>query len=445
MKKAQSRWLVRTAAIAALTLTAAGLTACSSSAETPSANAKTTINWWTWNPDNTTGPQWIAAFEKEHPNITVKQRFIQFADYENAVRLGASSSSGPDVFGLQTGTIANQLAPLTANLEPLAKKQIGSDYAKKLIATDQFKIDGKQVGLPWMISGAGLIWYNKTTFDKAGISGAPTDLAQWQADCKKIQALGQKCFVQGAKDDWVNLDVYQIIANQINPGGFYKAIVGKTKFDSADYIKAFDDWKALFNAGIMQPGALATTQYPDANDMVLKGQAAMIAFGTWNNDRMTTASLANLATTYGAQLKSQVFVSAPFPDVVGGAKETGRLFGGPDVGWAISAKSKKQAAAFTFVKWLVASQAAQTKMGATLEQPALKSVPVAHTGLVDPAVQVPILDSQSKELANLIGPRQIDNADVQTALQQALSAVASGQMSSKDAAKSVQTAIDAAK
>ncbi|MBO1741563.1 ABC transporter substrate-binding protein [Leifsonia sp. TF02-11] len=442
--KTTPKWLTRTAAIAALALAAGGLAACSSSNNT-SSDAKTTINWWSWNPDDNQAKTYITAFEKEHPNITIKHRFIQFADYENAVRLGASSGSGPDVFGLQVGTIANQLAPLTADLDAQAKKQIGSDYTDQLIATDQFKINGKQIGLPWMIAGAGEIWYNKGTLDKAGISAPPKDLAEWQADCTKIEALGQKCFVQGAKDDWVNLDVYQIIANQINPGGFYKAIVGKSKFDSADYIKAFDDWKALFDKGIIQSGALATTQYPDANDMWLKGQAAMIAFGNWNNSTMTTAALSGLASTYGDQVKSQTFVAAPFPDVVGGAKETGRLFGGPDVGWAISAKSKKQDAAFTFVKWLTASKSGQTLMGATLEQPALKSVPVAKTGLVDASVQGPVLEEQSKQLANLIGPRQISNADVQTALQQALSSVASGQMSSKDAAKSVQAAIDAAK
>ena len=55
------------------------------------------------------------------------------------------------------------------------------------------------------------------------------------------------------------------------------------------------------------------------------------------------------------------------------------------------------------------------------------------------------MTAQTKQLGNLIGARQIANADVQTALSQALSSVASGQMSAADAAKSVQTAIDAAK
>jgi raffinose/stachyose/melibiose transport system substrate-binding protein len=44
----------------------------------------------------------------------------------------------------------------------------------------------------------------------------------------------------------------------------------------------------------------------------------------------------------------------------------------------------------------------------------------------------------------MIGPREIQSADVRTALGDALSAVASGQQSPEDAAKAVQTAIDAA-
>ena len=205
-----------------------------------------------------------------------------------------------------------------------------------------------------MISGGGSIWYNKNIFDKAGITAAPTTLDEWKDDCTKIKAIGVTCFVQGAKDDWVNLDVYQTIINEITPGTFYKALDGKAKFDSPDFVKAFSDWKELFTDGIIQPGALGVTQYPDANDLFNKGQAAMIAFGSWNNSQMTKTALAASAKTYGDQLTSQVFLPADFPDVVGGAKETGRLFGGPDVGWAVSAKSAKKDAAFTFVQWLVA-------------------------------------------------------------------------------------------
>jgi raffinose/stachyose/melibiose transport system substrate-binding protein len=170
----------------------------------------------------------------------------------------------------------------------------------------------------------------------------------------------------------------------------------------------------------------------------------MIAFGTWANDFMTHTALNAGAAANGDQFKSQIFLPLAFPDVVGGAKETGRLFGGPDLGWAISAKSKNKDAAFTLVQWLTASKTGQQVMAKTLQIPALKSVPVDNSDVVS-LEQKAVLDDQAKQMSNLIGPRQIANADVEAALGQALSAVASGQMSSAAAAKSVQAAIDASR
>lgn len=443
MKITAKGWKTKAAIIAVVAVAAVGMTGCTTSSPSSSvgSSAKQTINWWSWNPDNSQDKGWISAFEKEHPNITVKHRFIQIADYPNAVRLAATSGSGPDVFGLQVGAMTTQFAPLTADLAPLAAKNIGADWKSKLNATEQLAVNGKQVGLPWMITGGGLVWYNKTIFDKAGAT-PPKTLTEWQTACAKIEAIGVKCFIQGAKDGWVNLDLYQAIANEITPGTFYKAVSGKAKFDTADFTKAFTIWKSLFNNGIIQSGALATTQYPDANDAFNKGQAAMIAFGTWNDDHMTTATLAANTATYGNQITQSVFVPIAFPDVVGGAKETGRLFGGPDVGWGISAKSSHQAAAFTFLQWLTSSKTAQMMMAKSLQTPALKSIPVPNTGLADPAVQQPALAEQAKQIGNLIGSRQISNADIATALSQALSAVASGQMTPAAASASVQKAID---
>lgn len=446
--KFSPRSRLRLVGIAAAAAVALALTSCASTGGgKPAADAKQTITWWSWNPDNQSDKQWIDAFQKDNPNITVKHRFIQYSDYVNAVRLAATTSSGPDVFGLQVGALTNQFAPLTVDLAPLAAKGIGANWKDQLNATEQLAVNGKQVGLPWMVTGGGLIWYNRGLLQKAGVTAPPTTLDEWLADCKKVTTAGKTCFVQGAKDDWINLDMYQSIINQITPGTFYEAVQGKgsTKFDSADFVKAFEIWKSLFSNGLMQKGALAQTQYPDANDAFHKGQAAFILNGTWQDGDMSNAGLARQAQTYGDAVKSRVFLPAAFPDVVGGAKETGRLFGGPDVGWAISAKSQHQTAAFTFVQWLTASKTAQTMMGKSLAgQPALKSVPVDDSGVVNDAGKTALAE-QAKQLSNLIGARQISSADVQTALGQALSSVASGQSTPAAAAKSVQTAIDSAK
>ncbi|MBL1118209.1 carbohydrate ABC transporter substrate-binding protein [Streptomyces sp. 110] len=448
MFRSRTRWRTRTAAALAA-LTALGLSACTSGGPSHqvAGDVEQTITWWSWNPNTASSKQWISVFEKEHPHITVQHRYIQYSNYVNAVRLAATTSSGPDVFGVQAGAITTNFAPLTVDLAPLASKSIGSDWRHKLAETGQLTAKGKQVALPWMITGAGTLWYSKGLLERVGIPGPPATLDGWLTACKKLEAIGKTCFMQGAKDDWVNIDMFQSIINQIAPGAFYDAVQGKgsATFDSPAFVRAFEIWKSLFSNGIMQPGALGQTQSPDANDAFFKGQAAFVLLGTFQDGNMSKKQLAILAGTYGDQMKSQVFLPAPFPDVVGDAKENGRLFGGPDVGWSISAKSAHRAAAFTFVKWLTASKTAQKMMGSTLAgQPALKSVPVDDSDVVNKAGKA-ALKEQAKQLANLIGPRQIPTADVQTALGLALSSVASGQSSPEAGAQSVHDAVDSAK
>ncbi|KQQ07350.1 ABC transporter substrate-binding protein [Rathayibacter sp. Leaf296] len=432
----------RVLALSTATALALGLAACSTDAPTTNADGTTTVEWWSWNPDETTAGPWIEAFEAEHPDISVEHRFIQYSDYVNAVRLAATSDSGPDVFGVQVGALTTQFAPLTADLAPLAEKGLGAGWQDLLLETDQLAVDGEQVALPWMITAGGLLWYNKTLLDQAGAT-APTTLAEWKDVCAKVEAIGKTCFVQGGADDWANIDVFHALADQVAPGLFSEALRGEESFDGPDMIAALEAWKRLFDDGVVQAGALGQTQYPDANDAFLKGEAAMIALGTWNSDRMSAATLETLTATYGEQVASQVFLPVPFPDVVGGAEETGRLFGGPDVGWAVSAKSEVQDAAFTLVQWLTASTTAQTRIADTLQTPALASVPVDTEGLVAPELQKPALEGAAEQLADLSGARQIQDSDVETALGQALSAVASGQSSAEDAAASVQRAVDA--
>ena len=85
MKITAKGWKTKAAIIAVVAVAAVGMTGCTTSSPSSSvgSSAKQTINWWSWNPDNSQDKGWISAFEKEHPNITVKHRFIQIADYPN--------------------------------------------------------------------------------------------------------------------------------------------------------------------------------------------------------------------------------------------------------------------------------------------------------------------------------------------------------------------------
>lgn len=438
------RSLTSVAAVAAtLTLVMAGCSSGGSSSGPTTPGGQTTINFWTWNPDQKTAIPYIEAFQKANPTITVEHRFIQYSDYVSTVQLALQSGSGPDVFGVQVGALTTQFAPLALDLSDAAKTKLGSDWQKKLIATDQLTSNGKQVALPWMITGGGTVWANQTLVDSLGLV-VPQKYGELKPFCDKVRAAGKICIVQGAKDAWQNIDAYQAIANQIDKGAFYDALAQKEKFDSPTFVKAFEVWKSFFTDGIFDTGALGMTAYPDANDTMKKGGAALMINGTWQNADTTNARMATYKTTYGDAFNTDTkFMPYFFPQVVENGT-TGTLFGGPDVGFAVASSSKNKDAATTFATWLTASTEAQTMMAKTVQQPALASVPIDTSDVISQA-QKDAMAAISPQLATLVGQREIANADVKTALGDALSAVGSGQQTPAAAATAVQKAIDAAK
>lgn len=423
------------------------LPACSAGSPGNSGSSSTsgqvTINFWSWNPAQDTAGTYIAAFEQSHPNIKVNHRFIQYSDYPNTVQLALQSGSGPDVFGVQVGALTNQFAPLAEDLTPAMTKSLGSDWQQKLTATDQLAVAGKQVALPWIITGGGLIWANQTLIDSLGLK-VPTTLAELKTFCAAIAAANKQCLAQGAKDAWQNIDVYQSIINQISPGLFYKALAGKADFTSPEFIKAFDVWKSLFTDGIFEKGALGLTAYPDANDAFRKGEAALIVLGSFENGSTTNKRSAEYVQSYGNAFDTKtIFMPYFFPKLVDGGT-TGTMFGGPDVGFAVASSSRQKDAATTFTVWMTASQEGQQLVSTTVQQPALASVPLDLSDVKTPE-QAAALKAQGPALTNMVGPREIQNADVKTALGDALSSVASGQQSAANAAASVQKAISTAR
>lgn len=435
-KGTRTTTLIATVAAVALTLGA-----CSGGA--PEAEGgPVTLEVWGWNPDEASAPGYFDEFEAENPDITVNYRFIQYSDYVNATRLAATTKDGPDVFGLQAGVTPTQFAPLAEDLAPYMEEALGKDWSSQIQATDQFDVDGKQVAIPWFMVTTGFMWANQTVVDELGLT-VPTTLDELIAFNEAARAAGKQGLVAGAKDGWQNLDMFQIIANQIEPGLFYEAINGEGDFTGPEIVEAFEVWKELFDSTAVQEGALGATAYPDANDARLKGEAALIVFGSSQYRDSTNARMEQYAEVYGdAAIADTRFMPYDFPLVVDGG-EAGSLSGGPDVGWAVSAQSSKKDAAATLVQWLVTSETGTGLLGAALRPPAFLGADIDLSDVKTPE-QVTAIEDFLERGESIVGPRELTDASVKEALIQALSSVAAGLSTPKEAAATVQTAIDAA-
>jgi raffinose/stachyose/melibiose transport system substrate-binding protein len=425
------------AVLSALTLL---MTACGGDTGTDTAAEDSdtgTVQWWSWNPNAEESERYIEAFEAAHPDIDIEHRYIAYTDYVNTLRLALTSGEGPDVFGLQVGAMTQSFAPLAEDLTPRVEESLGAEWRDELLQVDQLNVDDKQVGLPWMITGAGLLWHNKTLLDQAGVA-APTTLDELQDACSALAEQQIGCVVHGGKDAWVNIDVFQTLANDYAPGLFYEAVAGEADWTSPELVEALETFQGLFDDGVFQEGALGTAQYPDANDAFTAGEAGFIVLGSWNSAAMTTTGLAAAAETTGNPgVVDFEFLPTSFPDVNGDG-ESSPMFGGPDVGWAMASRSDAKGAAYTFIDWLTSQPEGQALMGAQLQQPALRSEAVDTSDLAFPSQEAAV-DDIAERLNDLIGARQLPDPDLETALGDALSAVASGTQSPAEALAAVQS------
>ncbi|MEU2929868.1 extracellular solute-binding protein [Streptomyces sp. NPDC007251] len=184
--------------VGALTLTAA---ACSSSSDggAKSSNGKVTLSIDCAPPKSrpTQRKQWaadIAAFEKLHPNITVKSIDTFPCETPELFTAALKGGTEPNVFYtyftdkqqvLDAGQAADITKYVTSENLPVKDDIMSSVW-------DTQKADGKIYGIPRTNYTMGVI-INRKLFQKAGLNPdqPPQTWAEVEADAKKIAALGK--------------------------------------------------------------------------------------------------------------------------------------------------------------------------------------------------------------------------------------------------------------
>lgn len=452
----------RMASVAALATTALlALGACSggsnasgsTAAATPGAGASGSITWWGWTPDATNATKLIAQFNKQYPDVKVTFVSKPIDSYDSVLGPAITSKDGPDVFNVAPGSAnggAQTFAAGAIDLTPAVQSALGSGWKDKLApaGVDGLTVDGKLVGLSAGAVYSGGLWINQKVFDKYGLK-APTTLDEWKKVCQTLQSNGQGCFVQGAGQWAFDMDTFEAISDNVEPGLYVKASKGEAKWTDPKFVTAMGLWKQLFDDKIMQDGAIGLQQYPDANNAFMSGKYAMVMMGTWYTQYAVKDSMVAAMQAAGVGTPDPIVMTPiPFPDLAG-TGHTGSMFGDADYGLAVSAKSGNKAAATAFATWLTTSQDGQQAVANTLNDiPALKGVtPKWDTiDLVDPAAQKDALQKYTEAAGQATEPRFATvTADVNTAFRDALIGVASGKSTPDQALQALQKVQDAQK
>ena len=438
-----------TALVVAGMTAATVVAACSSSgtpADTGGSATSGTVNWWGWSPSTQAAQADIATFNKVYPHIKVNYKLLPVTGVAEAMRPGlAAGALGPDVFDVTPGPELTSWGVFAQDLTPTVAKALGPDWKSKLAAGGINTLTtstGKFAALSIGSIFAGTLWIDEDLFTKYGLT-PPTTLGQWVSDCAVFKAHGVGCFVQGVASLGFSQDTLQEIADSVSPGTWTEATEGKTKWTNPVFVQTLTIWKSLFTDGIMEPGALAVQQYPDASNDFLTGKYAMVEMGTWYTPNATRSGLlAALSAAGVSNPKPFTAIPIPFPDMAGAGHQGGYYFGESDYGLAVNVKSRVRNAALTFVTWMTTTKEGQQLVADGLNDfPSLRGITPDWSSiqLVDPSVQLPIISKLIDQTSAVTEPREAPlNAQMQQAIQVAATTVAAGQATPAQAVATLQ-------
>ena len=178
------------AASASLALLATACTGQSGAGASDDASKETTINFWhAWSaPSEVKAVQdLVAGFEKAHPGIHVDVVGNMTDDKMNqALRTGGAKA--PDVISSFTTNSVGKFCSSGAlvNLNPFFEKS-GIDPRKTFpkAMNEYTQFEGNRCAVPLLGDAYGL-YYNKTAFEKAGITAPPKTWSQFERVAEKL-------------------------------------------------------------------------------------------------------------------------------------------------------------------------------------------------------------------------------------------------------------------
>lgn len=301
----------------------------------------------------------IAAFNEEHPEITVNIQALPWDQYWTKLQTQASSKTLPDVFWINEPN-----AGLYATNGALAAVDTANGLDPKNFpeaSIESYSFDGELYASPTGYSTMG-VWYNTDLFDRAGVAYPAEGWTQEDfvtAATAISTALGSEGVFGAAAAPWTGQETYYNTIYQ--SGGEVISEDGTTSgYDDPDTIAGIKLWVDLAQAGV-SPSVAQITDTP-VPQYFTSGKLAMMWSGPWNANSLKDSEIADSVAV------------APMP--TGSSDLVTTIQGGAD---AVSAYSENKDAAQTFQAFLGSKKAQELYGAAGLGIPAFNGVASSFT------------------------------------------------------------------
>jgi len=198
-------------------------------------------------------------YNASHPGVKVQFKYLENEAFKAKLpTMLQAADSRPELFYSWAGGVM-QAQDKAGFLKDITADVASVDSTLASTAVDAFKVDGKQVGVPFEV-GEVVFYYNKKLFEKAGVKAE--DIKTWDdflGAVKKLKAAGITPLVVGAGEKWPMHFYYSYLVMRI--GGEHAladAKAGKDGgFKNATFVEA---GKRLRELGALEPSSPAIWQ-----------------------------------------------------------------------------------------------------------------------------------------------------------------------------------------
>lgn len=220
----------------------------------------------------------VKAYEAKHPDVKVDVTVYSWNDVDRKVKELVAAGDAPDM--AQTGAYADYAAKdLLYQAGEVLSIPVQADFNAQLAQAGE--VSGVQYGMPFAASTR-LLFYNKSLFDQAGITTAPTTWEELAADAKALKGKGVKYpYALPLGPEEAQAETMQWL---LSGEGGYTATVGTYDIDSAQNVETFGWLKnELVGKGLtgpVAPGSLnraaAFTAFAAGDVGMLNGHPSLI-------------------------------------------------------------------------------------------------------------------------------------------------------------------------
>jgi len=364
-------------------------------------------------------------FMAKNPNVTVKVEAISWGDGFAKVLAAAAAQKGPDIFtgGLSWGISAGNkgaLADLRAlsvvnKVQPLVAPQI----FKALVGYKSSKVYAVPYDLTLM-----MMFYDKTTLSKAGVTAAPKTVAEFNAAAAKLKSAGVKVPVY---NEWGNGDWLGFFSWLYSMGGSLYDSKCKVSINNAKGVAALEQYKKLYtDHGALKPGVADWSM----NDNIQKGNYGIGFSGNFQ---------ASSYYTYYKDYKN--WTAAPVPAAPG--SKSVAFIGGRGISVMNYIPRPKQILAGKFIMSLYQEDVVKAMNVVGAAQNAIFLSPVSKFADTISSYPADVLATIKSQLADAQGPPNCNGwedaqNDVTNALQKYLFGTSTAQQALNDAAAAMK-------